>query len=145
MRKFFLLMLLSVATAAMAQRTPTMGWSSWNTFALNINENLIRQQADAMHKRLLGWPRRGWTPASEHEVVPSWHASAGRLHPQPWPESWYLQLCRRQYMRFGQPSRLGFRRRLCWPRRPGLSPLFHRLGFRLHQSRLLRWRSHETR
>ena len=30
-------------------RTPTMGWSSWNTFALNINEQLIRQQADAMH------------------------------------------------------------------------------------------------
>ncbi len=34
----------------MAQRTPTMGWSSWNTFALNINEDLIRQQADAMHR-----------------------------------------------------------------------------------------------
>ena len=32
-----------------AQRTPTMGWSSWNTFALDINEQLIRQQADAMH------------------------------------------------------------------------------------------------
>ena len=26
-----------------------MGWNSWNTFALNINEDLIRQQADAMH------------------------------------------------------------------------------------------------
>ena len=34
----------------MAQRTPTMGWSSWNTFALNINEELIRSQADAMHQ-----------------------------------------------------------------------------------------------
>ena len=44
---FFVLML--VATAALAQRTPTMGWSSWNTFALNINEDLIKQQADAMH------------------------------------------------------------------------------------------------
>ena len=49
MRKNFLLLLLVVATAAFAQRTPTMGWSSWNTFALNINEQLIRQQADAMH------------------------------------------------------------------------------------------------
>ena len=38
-----------VAATAVAQRTPTMGWSSWNTFALNINEELIRQQADAMH------------------------------------------------------------------------------------------------
>ena len=42
--------LAALTTApAQAQRTPTMGWSSWNTFALNINEQLIRQQADAMH------------------------------------------------------------------------------------------------
>lgn len=27
---------------------PTMGWSSWNTFALNINEDVICGQADAM-------------------------------------------------------------------------------------------------
>lgn len=27
---------------------PTMGWSSWNTFALNISESIIKQQADAM-------------------------------------------------------------------------------------------------
>ena len=52
-----LTVLLSVVFAMAAQaanpvkstRTPTMGWSSWNTFALNINEQLIRQQADAMH------------------------------------------------------------------------------------------------
>ena len=44
-----ILLLLVVATAVQAQRTPTMGWSSWNTFALNINEDLIRSQADAMH------------------------------------------------------------------------------------------------
>ena len=49
MRKNLLLLVLAVASTAMAQRTPTMGWSSWNTFALNINEALIRQQADAMH------------------------------------------------------------------------------------------------
>ena len=47
---FFLLpVLVAAATTASAQRPPTMGWSSWNTFALNINEALIRQQADAMH------------------------------------------------------------------------------------------------
>ena len=49
MKKLFLFLLLAVAMDAAAQRTPTMGWSSWNTFALNINEELIRQQADAMH------------------------------------------------------------------------------------------------
>ena len=49
MKKLLILALLAVAATANAQRTPTMGWSSWNTFALNINEQLIRQQADAMH------------------------------------------------------------------------------------------------
>ena len=27
---------------------PTMGWSSWNTYGINISEQLIREQADAM-------------------------------------------------------------------------------------------------
>ena len=49
MKKLLTFLLLLAATTASAQRTPTMGWSSWNTFALNINEKLIRQQADAMH------------------------------------------------------------------------------------------------
>ena len=29
-------------------RTPPLGWSSWNYFALDINETLFRQMADAM-------------------------------------------------------------------------------------------------
>ena len=33
---------------ALAFDPPTMGWSSWNTFALNINEQVIKSQADAM-------------------------------------------------------------------------------------------------
>ena len=28
--------------------TPTMGWSSWNTFSVNISEDIIKGQADAM-------------------------------------------------------------------------------------------------
>lgn len=43
---------LALPLSAMAQKRsfnpPTMGWSTWNTFALNINDALIRQQADAM-------------------------------------------------------------------------------------------------
>ena len=31
-----------------AQNGPTMGWSSWNTYGVNINESLIKRQADAM-------------------------------------------------------------------------------------------------
>ena len=50
MRKnLFTLSLLAFVLTATAQRTPTMGWSSWNTFALDINEELIKSQADAMH------------------------------------------------------------------------------------------------
>lgn len=41
--------LIAVFSATIqAHETPTMGWSSWNTYRININENLIRQQADAM-------------------------------------------------------------------------------------------------
>ena len=32
---------------------PTMGWSSWNTFGLNINETLIKQTANAMVSKKL--------------------------------------------------------------------------------------------
>ncbi len=31
-----------------AYETPTMGWSSWNTYGFKINETLIKAQADAM-------------------------------------------------------------------------------------------------
>ena len=51
MKRFALLILsfqLSVFNLVHAQLPPTMGWRSWNTFALNINEDLIKGQADAM-------------------------------------------------------------------------------------------------
>ena len=32
---------------------PTMGWSSWNTFALNISEEVIKGQATAMRTQKL--------------------------------------------------------------------------------------------
>jgi len=53
MRKL-LCLLLCVATSAFAQKweglalTPPMGWNSWNTFASNINEKVVRETADAM-------------------------------------------------------------------------------------------------
>lgn len=43
-------MSLVVASSLTAQDLPTMGWSSWNTFALNINETVIKGQAAAMKK-----------------------------------------------------------------------------------------------
>lgn len=35
-------------TRAGAYEPPTMGWSSWNTYRVNISEDIIRRQADAM-------------------------------------------------------------------------------------------------
>lgn len=32
----------------MVKLTPPMGWNSWNTYGENINEQLIRETADAM-------------------------------------------------------------------------------------------------
>lgn len=49
-----LLFAAALAVPAMAQKfdnlalTPPMGWNSWNTFAANIHESLVRQTADAM-------------------------------------------------------------------------------------------------
>jgi hypothetical protein len=39
--------LLSASTA-FAQNGPTMGWSSWNTYGVNISESLIKRQANSM-------------------------------------------------------------------------------------------------
>ena len=50
--KHFLIFLLflSTTTSLLAQKPkpPIMGWSSWNNFHVNINEQLIKEQADAM-------------------------------------------------------------------------------------------------
>ena len=49
MKRFILCMVsLAIYMNAGAQLPPTMGWSSWNTFALDINEEIIKGQADAM-------------------------------------------------------------------------------------------------
>ena len=53
-RALLLLGLACFATLAQAQKfeglakTPQMGWNSWNNFACNVNEQLIRETADAM-------------------------------------------------------------------------------------------------
>jgi alpha-galactosidase len=57
--KRFLIMLAMVAISAGAHAqkfdglaaTPQMGWNSWNSFACDINEQLIRDTADAMVKQ----------------------------------------------------------------------------------------------
>ncbi|MCV5004655.1 hypothetical protein OFM39_33885, partial [Escherichia coli] len=41
---------LSIGFSLFAQKPkpPVMGWSSWNNFRIHINEQLIREQADAL-------------------------------------------------------------------------------------------------
>ncbi|HVT73586.1 MAG TPA: glycoside hydrolase family 27 protein [Lacunisphaera sp.] len=52
--KRLLPLLLALAVPAFAQKfpglaqTPPMGWNTWNTFAANINEDLVKETADAM-------------------------------------------------------------------------------------------------
>lgn len=50
MKKYLLsaICLSGVASGTLAQGGPTMGWSSWNTYGVNISDALIRSQADAM-------------------------------------------------------------------------------------------------
>lgn len=51
---FILLVLLFLGANSFSQQidglalTPPMGWNSWNKFACNVNENLIKEVADAM-------------------------------------------------------------------------------------------------
>ena len=42
------LTIMATATEIQSERAPLMGWSSWNTFGLEIDEDLIKGQADAM-------------------------------------------------------------------------------------------------
>ncbi len=54
MRTLISVSVLCLATAAQAQKfeglapTPPMGWNSWNTFEVKIDEKLIRETADAL-------------------------------------------------------------------------------------------------
>ena len=36
-------LMLFAESSMLAQNGPTMGWSSWNTYGVNINENLIKR------------------------------------------------------------------------------------------------------
>ncbi len=47
-RNLLSMAVLLAATTGVAQKGPTMGWSSWNTYGVKINEDLIKSQADAM-------------------------------------------------------------------------------------------------
>lgn len=65
MHKIIFIMFMLAAIPCFAQKfeglalTPPMGWNSWNIFAANVDENLIRGVADAMEKN--GMREAGYT------------------------------------------------------------------------------------
>ncbi len=63
------------------KRPPIMGWSSWNTFHVNISDSLIRSQADAMVR--LGLKDVGYTHINIDDGFFGWRDSTGVMHPHP--------------------------------------------------------------
>ncbi|WP_292009529.1 glycoside hydrolase family 27 protein [Chryseobacterium sp.] len=61
--------------------TPPMGWNSWNKFACNVNESLIKEMADAMISS--GMKDAGYTYIN---IDDCWHGDRdekGFIHPDP--------------------------------------------------------------
>ena len=50
MKRLLYAFLLSLPLCAAADNPPLMGWSSWNTYGFQINDSVIKAQADAMVK-----------------------------------------------------------------------------------------------
>lgn len=80
MKRLFLSMLLATGfiSTAIAQHTPIMGWSSWNTFALKISDTVIKNQADAMVKT--GLKDAGYNYVNIDDGYFGYRDKAGRLH-----------------------------------------------------------------
>lgn len=87
-RKLFFVVVISfISTAFYAQKftelakTPPMGWNSWNKFACDVNEDLIKQVADAMVTS--GMKDAGYVYIN---IDDCWHGkrdSLGFIHPDP--------------------------------------------------------------
>ena len=87
MKRMMISVLLLVACLAFAQKfedlalTPPMGWNSWNHFGCNVDENLIRETADAMVSS--GMKEAGYQYVN---IDDCWHGQRDSLvfiHPDP--------------------------------------------------------------
>ncbi len=81
------ILLLSTFVACMIMRaaadgsTPLMGWSSWNTYRVNISDSLIMRQADALVST--GLSRAGYRQVNVDDGFFGWRDSTGLMHPHP--------------------------------------------------------------
>lgn len=60
---------------------PVMGWSSWNTYRVNINDNLIRRQADALVSG--GFRQAGYRYVNIDDGFFGWRDATGLMHTHP--------------------------------------------------------------
>lgn len=86
MKKLFLYALAAgLCTTALAGNTvfdpPVMGWSSWNTYRVNINDTLIKRQADAMVRK--GLKEVGYTYVNVDDGFFGWRDEKGKMHTHP--------------------------------------------------------------
>lgn len=81
----FIIVLCYVAMTGKAQNNrftpPIMGWSSWNTYRININEQLIKKQADAIIDR--GLKTVGYRYINIDDGFFGWRDESGILHTHP--------------------------------------------------------------
>lgn len=85
--KIFAIIVMASASLLYAQKfeqlakTPPMGWNSWNTFACDVNEDIVRKAADAMVRS--GMKDAGYIYVN---IDDCWHGerdSLGFIHPDP--------------------------------------------------------------
>lgn len=90
MRNLFLTLAFGLCSGIFAQNTtvfesPIMGWSSWNTYRVHINDTLIIRQADAMVQK--GLKEVGYSYVNVDDGFFGWRDERGvmQTHPERFP------------------------------------------------------------
>ena len=90
MRNLFLTLAFGLCSGVFAQNTtvfesPIMGWSSWNTYRVHINDTLIIRQADAMVQK--GLKEVGYSYVNVDDGFFGWRDERGvmQTHPERFP------------------------------------------------------------
>jgi len=87
MKRILSLLICLLACAAGAQKTanlaltPPMGWNSWNKFACDVNEQIIRAMADAMATN--GMKEAGYQYINIDDCWQGQRDEQGFIHPDP--------------------------------------------------------------
>ena len=85
MRRLISLLMLLSGSLALSHAAdfdpPVMGWSSWNTYRVNINDTLIRRQADALVNG--GFRQAGYDQINIDDGFFGFRDESGRMHTHP--------------------------------------------------------------